>query len=62
MSEARRSFYELEGQIKASRPRVLHPELTEEIGLNLVPTRRRVDAGQNTRGTPTVNHDSGVGG
>ena len=23
--------------------------------------RRRVDAGQNTRGTPTVNHDSGVG-
>jgi hypothetical protein len=24
--------------------------------------RRRVDAGQNTRGTPTVNHDSGVGG
>jgi hypothetical protein len=23
--------------------------------------RRRVDAGQNTRGTPTVYHDSGVG-
>jgi hypothetical protein len=23
--------------------------------------RRRVDAGQNTRGTPAVNHDSGVG-
>jgi hypothetical protein len=23
--------------------------------------RRRVDAGQNTRGTQTVNHDSGVG-
>jgi hypothetical protein len=23
--------------------------------------RRRVDAGQNTRGTPTVNHDSGAG-
>jgi hypothetical protein len=39
---------------------LIHYKLS--LVFKIYPTdRRRVDAGQDTRGTPTVNHDSGVG-